>query len=49
LESISDNDGNIAFGVLDNNNWQEAFANSFFKPLLQMVYDFIVQFEDSGY
>jgi hypothetical protein len=48
LESISDKDGNIAFGVLDNNNWQEAFANSFFKPLLQMVYDFIVQFEDSG-
>ena len=48
LESISDQDGNIAFGVLDNNNWQEIFSKSFLKPLLQMAYDFIIQFENSG-
>lgn len=48
LESMSDSEGRIAFGVLDNNNWQALFASSFLKPLLQMVYDFIVQFEDSG-
>jgi hypothetical protein len=48
LESISDENGKIAFGVLDNNKWQELFASAFLKPLLQLVYDFIIQFEDSN-
>ena len=46
LESISDQDGNIAFGVLASDKWQDLFAKSIFKPLILLTYDFITQFED---
>lgn len=48
LESISDQEGNIAFGVLGNDNWQDLFATTILKPLIQLTYDFIIQFEDSN-
>lgn len=48
LKSIADVDGNIAFGMADDNAADVSFADMFLLPLIHLTYDFITQYEEES-
>ncbi|MBK8686613.1 MAG: hypothetical protein IPN26_17410 [Bacteroidetes bacterium] len=48
LGGISDAEGNIAFGMINDSNPDEVFASTFLKPLLELTYDFISLYQDDS-
>lgn len=48
LEGISDSDGNIAFGMVNDEKAQSKFAEIFVLPILELTYDFISMFQDES-
>lgn len=48
LSAMADEKGMIAYGLIVDDNWKNIYVTTFLKPLLQLVYDFIVQYEDTS-
>jgi hypothetical protein len=48
LSGISDAEGNIAFGMINDSKPDEVLASTFLKPLLELTYDFISLYQDDS-
>jgi len=48
LNAISDENGQIAFGMINDSKPDEVLADIFLKPLLELTYDFISQYQDDS-
>ena len=48
LNAISDKDGQIAFGMINDSKSDEVLAEIFLNPLLELTYDFISQYQDDS-
>ncbi|MCF8342356.1 MAG: hypothetical protein K9I82_15380 [Chitinophagaceae bacterium] len=48
LKSISNEDGNIAFGMADDNAADKSFSDMFILPLIHLTYDFLTQYEEES-
>lgn len=48
LSGISDLDGNIAFGMINDSKAGEILASTFLIPLLELTYDFISLYQDDS-
>lgn len=48
LNGISDNDGNMAFGMINDSKPEEVISTTFLIPLLELTYDFISLYEDDS-
>jgi hypothetical protein len=48
LRSIADKDGNMVFGMADDNAADRSFADMFLLPLIHLTYDFITQYEEES-
>lgn len=48
LSGISDAQGNIAFGMINDSKPDEVLAATFLKPLLELTYDFISLYQDDS-
>jgi hypothetical protein len=46
LNGISDSDGNISFGMINDSKPDEIIATTFLTPLLELTYDFISLYQD---
>jgi len=46
LNGISDSNGNIAFGMINDSNSDQILASTFLIPLLELTYDFISLYQD---
>ena len=48
LSGISDAEGNIAFGMINDSKPDEVLASTFLIPLLELTYDFISLYQDDS-
>lgn len=48
LSGISDSEGNIAFGMINDSKPDEILASTFLIPLLELTYDFISLYQDDS-
>lgn len=48
LKSISNEEGNIAFGMADDNAADKSFSDMFILPLIHLTYDFLTQYEEES-
>ncbi len=48
LKSIADENGNIAFGMVDDEKVDSTLCELFIYPLLHLSYDFIMQYEEES-
>lgn len=48
LDGISDEKGNIAFGMINDSKPDEVISETFLNPLLELTYDFISLYQDDS-
>jgi hypothetical protein len=48
LSGISDSEGNMAFGMINDKNPDEILGSTFLLPLLELTYDFISLYQDDS-